>query len=302
MLAAGTVLTGAHGRYRVLAEHGRGGFGITYRGQRETDGLPVIIKVLRLERLSGWKAFELFERETAVLKALAHAGVPRWVDDAPLGDRSAPRGFALVMELVPGRTLLEIASAGGGLAPGQMLDWFADILEVLAFIHGRSPPVIHRDVNPKNIILRPDGRAVLVDFGCVQAALRAADAPSSTAAGTFGFAPPEQFVGRAEPSCDLHGLAMTFLAMASGRPPEDMPRDGLRVNVGRLLSVDPRLARLLAAMTEPDPRYRLGSAEEALQLLLPIRRDVRERPSLTSWWRPPPVSLRRSPWMHFSPA
>ena len=143
---------------------------------------------------------ELFEREAAVLRALSHPLIPAWVDDFVLGDPDRPQGFALVMQLQPGPTLRQVM-LGAGMSRAALLALLADVLEVLAFIHGRAPPLIHRDVNPKNIIVRPDGRAALVDFGSVQAALRAADgAGGQTAAGTFGYAPMEQFLGQATPT------------------------------------------------------------------------------------------------------
>jgi hypothetical protein len=268
-LATDHVIEGPRGRYRILAEHGRGGFGITYRGEREGDGRPVIVKTLRLAGLPGWKAFELFEREAAVLRALQHPNVPAWIDDVAFGqDGSADSAsaFALVMELIPGRNLREVTRAGG-LSPAEMFRWLRDVLEVLAFIHGRSPPLIHRDVNPKNIILRPDGSAALVDFGCVQAALRSADTVSSTSAGTFGYAPLEQFIGQATPVSDLYSLGMTFLAAATGREPNQLPFQGLKVDVRKVLRDPPHVVSLMDAMVEPDPRFRISGAAAALEVL-----------------------------------
>lgn len=269
MVGVGHVVVGPHGRYRITAQHGQGGFGITYLAVREEDEAPVVVKLLKIAGLPGWKAFELFERETSVLRALSHPGIPAWIDDFPIGEADAPSGFALVMELIPGPTLRDIARAAG-LAAEANLAWFSDILAVLAYLHERSPPVIHRDVTPKNVIVRPEGPAALVDFGAVQAAWRAANTISSTAAGTFGYAPFEQFLGRATPSCDLYGLGMTFLAVKSGREPEQMPFDGVRVKVADMLAGPPRLSALIESMTEPDPRARLGSAREALGALAAI--------------------------------
>jgi hypothetical protein len=147
------------------------------------------------------------------------------------------------------------------------------VLSVLIYLHRRAPPVIHRDVTPKNVILRPTGCAALVDFGSVQAALGGPDTLSSTAAGTFGYAPHEQFVGRASPASDLYGLGMTFLAVATGREPGEMDCTGLRVEVGHMLSADPRLVHLLASMIEPDPRFRLRSAHEALARLALLMKE-----------------------------
>jgi hypothetical protein len=211
-----------------------------------------------------------FEREAAALHALAHPGIPAWVDDFVLGGIEAPRGFVLVMQLVPGRTLRQIVAAGG-LSRTALLDVAGDVLEVLDHIHQRTPPLIHRDVNPKNILVRPDGRAMLVDFGSVQAALEGQAQAGHTAAGTFGYAPMEQFLGQATPQSDLYGLGMTLLAALSGKEPEALPLRGIAVDVAAVVKGDPRLVRLIEAMVEPDPRRRLGSAGEALALLRPLR-------------------------------
>jgi hypothetical protein len=269
----GAVLDGPRGRYQVLEEIGHGGFGVTFRGQvvgADAEARPVVIKALPLRGLPGWKAVELFEREAAALHALAHPGIPAWVDDFVLGGIEAPRGFVLVMQLVPGRTLRQIVAAGG-LSRTALLDVAGDVLEVLDHIHQRTPPLIHRDVNPKNILVRPDGRAMLVDFGSVQAALEGQAQAGHTAAGTFGYAPMEQFLGQATPQSDLYGLGMTLLAALSGKEPEALPLRGIAVDVAAVVKGDPRLVRLIEAMVEPDPRRRLGSAGEALALLRPLR-------------------------------
>jgi hypothetical protein len=215
--------------------------------------------VLRLDRMESWKAQELFERETAVLRTLNHPGIPAWIDDFPLDDAAGAEGFALIQELIPGRSLHEVMRTGT-LSSDEMLVWFDQILQVLTYLHERAPAVIHRDITPKNIILRPDGGAALVDFGSVQAALRAGGTGASTAAGTFGYAPIEQFVGRAEPASDLYGLGMTYLAVATGREPSEMPLDGARVDLRAQLQGKERLLDLLHAMTAADPRSRPASA------------------------------------------
>ncbi len=260
----GQVLAGKQDAYEIVAEHARGGTGITYRARRQRDGAGVIIKALRLAGMGDWKVLELFERETAVLRALAHPGIPAWIDDFPVGAADAPTGFALVQELIPGHDLRHLLRSGARLSPAQMTGWLDQILFVLEYLQSRSPPVIHRDITPKNIILRPDGRAALVDFGSVQAALRDAQADlsgSSTVTGTFGYAPMDQFLGRATPASDLYGLAISYLAVATGSEPADMPAPGNRVDVRATLAAgDDRLLALLEDMTHPDPRQRVGSA------------------------------------------
>jgi hypothetical protein len=287
VIEIGGLVKGQQDGYHIEAEHARGGFGITYRGRRASNGQTVIVKALRLDRMGDWKVLELFEREAKVLRGLSHPGIPRFIDHFALGDAQAPAGFVLVQEFVPGSNLREIMRQGPTLGQLEMLAWFQEILEILAYLHGLSPPVVHRDVTPKNIIVRPDGRAVLVDFGSVQAVLRTGQSVSSTAAGTFGYAPMEQFVGRAVPASDLYGLGMTFLAVASGREPEALPMDGVRANVRAVLlrdaRFDARLATLIERMTEPDPRRRLPDASTALQhLAVALGRTPATEPALAS--------------------
>jgi len=118
-----------------------------------------------------------------------------------------------------------------------MVAWFERLLGGCAYLHGMGPPIIHRDISPQNIILRePDGEPVLVDFGTVQAALRKGSDTVSTAAGTLGFSPLEQSVGRATPASDLYSLAMTWLCVATGVEPDQMPFADNRVQVRKLLA------------------------------------------------------------------
>jgi serine/threonine protein kinase len=302
-VTAGQLLTGAAGRYRLEEERASGGFGTTYLARREEDGRAVLVKVLRLDRMKQWKALELFHREAAVLRQLSHPRHPRLPRRDRAGDARRTRGPG------PGRgagagapDLAALMRSGARADRERLLEWMEQLLRVLVYLHQQAPPVIHRDISPKNIVLRPDGRVALVDFGSVQAALQRDQSVASTAAGTFGFAPMEQFVGRASPSSDLYALGMTFLALATGLPPEQMPLDGIRVDVRALLGGDPRLVRLLEAMTAADPRERLGDAAAALRQLGAIRQgkdpgalETREGTGPGGWARPRGSSSSRDP-------
>jgi serine/threonine protein kinase len=286
--------------YEIVKEHGQGGFGVTYLARRRADGLPVIVKTLKLERLKEWKSLELFEREAEVLRGLRHPGIAAYIDSFSEGAPAAPSVLGIVQEYIPGEDLARRMKRGARLGEAEMISWFAQILEVLAYLHALSPPVIHRDVTPKNVIVRPDGRAFLVDFGAVQAAVLSSSTLASTAAGTFGYAPMEQFMGRAFPASDLYGLAMTYLAVATGKEPEELPLDGVRVNVREALRANARLTLLLTDMTEPDPGRRLASAGEALDRLAPLRpaspvAAPRSPPPPPVVEAPPPRPPARSP-------
>ncbi len=252
--------------YEVLEKIGQGGFGVTHLARRRSDGKRVVVKRLKMETLDDWKTFELFEREAKVLEGLSHANIPAFIDHFELTEGDRLRGFALVQTFVEGRTLSSLESNPPGAA--KLRRWFERLLEVCRYLHAQSPAVIHRDISPKNVMIRAaDDEAVLIDFGAVQNVARSANTVASTSAGTFGYAAPEQLIGRAVPASDLYGLAMTYLAAATGREPETLPHVGNRIDVSSALrehDTHPRLALLLEAMTDPDPARRPNSAQDVL--------------------------------------
>jgi aminoglycoside phosphotransferase (APT) family kinase protein len=282
-LQPGASLHGRRGTYEVVRPLGRGGFADTYLARRAAEPRDVVLKVLRLDRAERWKTVELFEREARVLERLHHPSIPEHVDDFPLETADAPVGFALVQSFVPGPTLREVLRRGERLPEAAMRAWLTTLLEVCAYLHSQSPPVIHRDIHPGNVILREsDGLAVLIDFGIVQAALRSASTVSSTAAGTFGYAPLEQFVGRATSASDLYSVAATYLAVASGLEPDRMPFARNRIQVAETLrgvAVDAGLVLLLEEMTEPDAARRPQSATEVLERLRALGALARPHPA-----------------------
>ena len=116
-------------------------------------------------------------------------------------------------------------------------------LEILDYLHTRTPSVVHRDIKPSNIVRAPnDGRCSLVDFGGVLDAAR--EKGGSTIVGTFGYMAPEQLHGQAVPATDIYALGATIVALAGGIEPEDVPRKGLRMDLDKHLpSLDPGVSR-----------------------------------------------------------
>ncbi|MCA9670351.1 MAG: serine/threonine protein kinase, partial [Myxococcales bacterium] len=237
-------------RYELGRPLGRGGQGHTYRARDRESGDAVAVKVLHLSGGGGWKAFDLFERECAVLRSLEHAGIPRYLDS--FGDDDAGR-YYLVMQLVEGDTLRDLLGRGETLAESQLWNVLHQLLGILEYLHGRSPPVIHRDVKPANIIRRPDNTFALVDFGGVRLALRPDG--GSTVVGTFGYMAPEQLHGDATPATDVYGLGATIAALAAGQEADKLPRRGLEIDLEDVIA-EGALRRLLAKMLAPDPDKR----------------------------------------------
>lgn len=282
-------LDGASGRYIAERELGRGSSGITYLCRRVSDGAPFVLKELRLSMIEEWKSLDLFEREVATLRSLDHPGIPAYVD--AVLDREQGR-FALVQEYIDGRTLDEVAKASESLSLGEFRAYLRGALEVLAYLHARLPPVVHRDIKPRNLMIR-DGRLFLIDFGAVRLAFT--ESTTTTSVGTFGYMAPEQIRGRAEPASDLFSLGMTFICLATRRQPENLPVDpeSGQIDPRGLLSLPTELSELLLAMIEPGLRNRLGSATEALARLDPQAVTTIEPPAAPRQPRRRGSSLRR---------
>jgi serine/threonine protein kinase len=264
------------GRYTLGPRLGRGSQAETFiaRDDEAKAGSPEsMVVVKRLIPRGTWKTFELFEREAKVLSQLRHPGVPRFIATF----EEPPGTFNLVMQLMPGSTLLELFDRTR-VSETELRDILIRCLEILDYLHTRTPPLVHRDIKPANIVRAADGKIALVDFGGVLDGVRAQG--SATVVGTFGYMAPEQLHGEVSPATDLYGLGATLVSLAGGVEPEDVPRKGLGMDLERHLpSLDPLLRATLTAMTEPDPAQRPARARDVVALLSKSRGAARRATS-----------------------
>jgi len=248
------------GRYLLRAEVGSGALGQVFLATDTTDGSDVAVKKLPVHRAASEKARQLFDREAAVLRQLDHPRIPRYRDHFAEG-KGFGRALYLVQDFVDGVTLAgELADRrydeDGAIAV------MAELLEVLAYLHRLSPPVIHRDIKPGNVIRRTDGSLALIDFGCVRDAVRDPALGGSTVAGTFGFMAPEQFRGDADARTDLYALGALAVALLSRKDPGALQGWDGRLEWEETIAVSPGLKALLADLLSPDPSDRPASAAE----------------------------------------
>jgi len=214
-LEAGTLLGG---RYRIERILGQGGMGAVYLAVDENLGTAVAVK----ENLNASPESErLFKREATLLATLRHPNLPRVTDHFILSGQQY-----LVMDFVEGQDLRERLATTGVVPVADVIRWGAQICDALSYLHGRTPPVVHRDIKPGNIRLAPGDQAILVDFGIAKAAGSDSKTTTAAIALTPGYAPPEQYgMGRTDGRSDLYALAATLYATITGRtPPDSMER------------------------------------------------------------------------------
>lgn len=229
----------------------------------------VVVKLLAFGGNVQWEDLKLFEREATVLKALDHPCIPKYRDYFSIDDRSL--WFGLVQEYIQGDSLREHIAKGYKFTESQVKKIAIAILEILIYLHELSPQVLHRDIKPSNLILTGNEgeprKIYLVDFGAVQDKA-SAEGKSFTVVGTYGYAPMEQYGGRAVAASDLYALGATLIYLLTGISPAELPQDDeAKIVFSDRTSADSHFLQWIQKLVEPTVKKRYASARIALQAL-----------------------------------
>lgn len=274
-------------RYELLSPLGESEYAVTHLARdHETDG-DCVVKSLRFRRVEEWKTIELFEREERVLRNLHHPRIPRFLEAFTTEDDGG-KVMHLVQTFVPGRDLGRRVRDGERFKEARIRAIARDLAEILAYLHGLSPPVIHRDLKPSNVVLDDADRAHLIDFGAARDRLlreRELVGGGPTIVGTYGYMPYEQFSGEAVPASDLYSLGATLIFCLSHREPADMERKEMRMDFAPYVRVSASLHAILARLVEPKWEDRHASAAELLEALDAPDRPPPPKRSPGYWWR-----------------
>ena len=245
-------------RYKIECEIGQGGYSIVYKARdtRHRDR-RVALKQTNLRNLTSRQAIEAtetFNRETTLLPLLKHVGIPRFH-----GHFTDPEHWYLVMEYIKGQTLenyLQEATIDGYCSVEDTLRIGIALSSVLEYLHAQKPPLIFRDVKPANILLTPNRKLYLIDFGIARA-FKPSKAKDTTPLGSPGYAAPEQY-GRAQSDqrTDIYGLGATLQTLLTGRDPLEL-RAGEPSRAPQ--PAPPYVQKLLASMMDPNPALRPGT-------------------------------------------
>ncbi|HEY9814508.1 MAG TPA: serine/threonine-protein kinase [Candidatus Obscuribacterales bacterium] len=253
-------------RYQLTRLLGQGGMGSTYAADDLATQQAVAIKVVSLQQSADWKTLELFEREAKVLQSIDHPQIPDYLDYFHV-DTESDRRFYLVQELAPGVSLADWVARGWRTDEAGVKDMAKQLLDILNYLHWLTPPVVHRDIKPRNVLRCDDGRLYLVDFGAVQAVYGNKLTHGGTFVGTYGYMPPEQFRGKAYFASDLYALGATLMFVLTGRSPADLPQRRMTIDVRDCVHVSPGFTHWLEKILEPAVEDRFHSAQEALTAL-----------------------------------
>ncbi len=259
------------GRYELGPLLGQGGMARVHRGLDRQLRRPVAVKVLA-PPLDRDKAFvERFRREARAAAGLSHPNIVAVFDNG-----SDDGTHYIVTELVDGETLAERLRRDGPMPPPEAIEVAVDVCHALAAAHERG--VVHRDIKPGNVMLLPDGRVKVVDFGIARAAGSDTLTGTGEVFGSSAYLSPEQASGGSgDQRSDLYALGCVLYEMLTGEVPfrADTPVATMYLHVNEdpprpstVRPVPAELEDVVMRCLEKDPKRRFGSAGELEQALL----------------------------------
>jgi eukaryotic-like serine/threonine-protein kinase len=293
-LTAGTRL----GSYEIVAPLGAGGMGEVHRAHDVRLGRDVAIKVLPDELSASPERLARFEREARIVASLNH---PNIVVLHSIEEASGTR--FLTMELVEGRSL-ESLIAPGGVPIVQALEIATALADALAAAHDKG--VVHRDLKPANVMLTPEGRVKVLDFGLAKLLATGTEASRPHGAsvtaplsrvgevlGTVPYMAPEQLFGEAvDARTDLFAFGILTYELLAGRRPfrgdsfweltGAIIRDAAPPLASVRTDVPAALERVIARCLEKRPADRLQSARELATELRAVRRTMESGATVVS--------------------
>jgi serine/threonine protein kinase len=263
---------------RTLGQNREGGR-VTHLAQ-VPDGERVVIKEFRFVTDSKWDDYSAIAREIEILKNLDHPRIPRFLESF-----ETEQGACLVQEYIDAPNLDQKRTH----TTEQVQKIAQDLLEILVYLQSLTPPVLHRDIKPGNLLLDADHNLYLVDFGFSRIGLQDV-AVSSMVRGTTGFMPPEQMLGLdLTKASDLYSVGATLicliLGIPSGRMAQLMDIGENRLKFGDRLpsDINPHFVRWLQRMTEPRAGDRFADAATAL--------DELQKPEVQEVGRPEAIEI-----------
>ncbi len=246
------------GKYRILGKCGQGGMSVVYIARNERANRTWAIKEIRREGVADFALVrQSLLMETELLKKLRHPHLPGIIDVLEQED-----SILIVMDFIEGRTLLDRVKEGGAQPQQEVIGWAKQLCEVLGYLHAQHPPIIYRDMKPANVMLKPDGNVVLLDFGTAREYKKLGQ-EDTVCLGTRGYAAPEQYggSGQSDARTDIYCLGATLYHLLTGHNPCTPPYEIVPIRCWDA-GLSAGLEAVIRKCVQNDPRDRYQSCEE----------------------------------------
>lgn len=260
MLEIGSVVDG---KYKILSKIGQGGMSTVYLALNERANKSWAVKEVRKDGVSDFEVIKQSQIvETNLLKKLNHPNLPSIIDVIDKEDC-----FLIVMDYIEGNPLSDALKAKKRLDCDDVIEWAKQLCDVLEYLHTRKPAIIYRDMKPGNVMLRPDGSVMLIDFGIARE-FKEQNVEDTTCLGTRGYAAPEQFGGRGQTDArtDIYCLGATIYHLVTGHNPSDPPYEMYPIRHWDP-SFSSGLEKIIQKCTQRNPEDRYQSCAELLYAL-----------------------------------
>lgn len=214
MLEIGSLVDG---KYKILSEIGHGGMSVVYMAINEKANKTWAVKEVRKDGKMDFNTVRQgLMAEIETLKKLKHPNLPSIIDVIEDDD-----SFIIVMDYIEGRSLDKIIEENGAQPEAYVVEWAKQLCDVFGYLHSRTPPIIYRDMKPANVMLKPDGNIMVIDFGTAKN--YEIDLGETTGIGTIGYAAPEQYIGsglgRTDARTDIYCLGITMYHLLTNIDP-----------------------------------------------------------------------------------
>ena len=260
MLEIGSIIDG---KYKILNKIGQGGMSVVYLAMNERANKQWAIKEVRKD---GTKDYEVVKQgliaETDILKRLNHPHLPSIIDVIDCDDT-----FLIVMDYIEGRTLDHWLKKEGAQPQERVVEWAKQICDVLGYLHSRKPPIIYRDLKPSNVMLKPDGKIMIIDFGTARE-FKEQSIEDTKCLGTQGYAAPEQYGGHGQTDArtDIYNLGATMYHLLTGHNPTLPPYEIYPIRQWNP-SLSSGLEAIVTKCTQRNPNDRYQSCAELMYAL-----------------------------------
>lgn len=260
MLEIGSIVDG---KYKILNKIGQGGMSVVYLAMNERANKQWAIKEVRKD---GVKDYEVVKQgliaETDILKKLSHPNLPSIIDVIDCEDT-----FLIVMDYIEGKALDYWLKKEGAQPQEKVVEWAKQICDVLGYLHSRKPPIIYRDLKPANVMLKPDGKIMIIDFGTARE-FKETSIEDTSCLGTQGYAAPEQYGGHGQTDArtDIYTLGTTMYHLLTGHNPSLPPYEMYPIRQWNP-ALSSGLEKIVLKCTQRNPADRYQSCAELMYAL-----------------------------------